>query len=183
VFDWLPPPGFWLWDAENGGGFLNENSCHLFDSVCYLLGDPISVAAEAASFKGSPSEEVAAITLSFAGGAIAALTVGCLGAGAHHDYPRLDVVTANGQAHLAGRDHIWERLTWALRGSDETQTLTAAPERLGHTRYTRAMQHFLDCVRNGQKPSATIEDGIRSVAIAQAVYESAHSGHKVQLSL
>jgi predicted dehydrogenase len=183
VFDWLPPPGFWLWQPRNGGGFFNENSCHLFDSVCYLLGDPVSVMAEAASFKGSPSEEIASITLRFAGGALAALTVGCLGAGAKHDYPRIDLVTANGQAHLIGRDHIWERLTWALRGGSETQTLTAPPEMLGQTRYTRAIQHFFDCLRSGQKPSATIEDGIRSVVLAQAVYESARTGRKVQVSL
>jgi len=183
VFDWVPPAGYWLWDPQNGNGFFNENSCHLFDAVCYLLGEPVSVMAEAGTFKGSPSEEVAAITLRFASGAIAALTVGGLGVGAHHDYPRLDVVTANGQAHLIGREHIWEQVRWAIRGESTVQSLTAPPEMLGTTRYTYALRHFFDCLKAGRTPTATIEDGVRAVAIAEAVYESARSGRKVLLDI
>jgi predicted dehydrogenase len=182
-FDWLPPAGYWLWDFNRGGGFFNENSCHLFDVVCALLGQPVSVMAEGAIFKGSPSEEVAAISLRFAGGAIAALTVGGLGIGTQPGTPRLNLATANGQAHLTGRDHIWQQLTWTLRGSEEAQLFTALPEALGRTRYTDAFHHFFSCLRSGEKPTATIEDGIRSVALAEAVYESMHTGRKVLLTL
>lgn len=76
VFDWLLPSTAWLWDPENGNGYFNENSCHLFDAVCYLLGDPVSVMAEAISPLDRPSEQAAAVTLRFAGGAIASLTLG-----------------------------------------------------------------------------------------------------------
>jgi predicted dehydrogenase len=181
VFDWLPPTSFWLWDPQNGGGFFNENSCHLFDAVCYLMGAPVSVMAEAGNFKGSPSEEVAALTLRFANGGLAALTIGCLGVGAHHNFPRLNIVTANGQAELIGREHIWESFTWATRGSGETRTVTAPPEMLGNTRYTYAFRHFFECIKTGQPPTGTVEDGVRSVALAAAVYESARTGQKVQL--
>jgi predicted dehydrogenase len=181
MFDWLPPANAWLWDKENGNGFFNENSCHLFDAVCYLLGEPVSVMAEGANPKGSPSEEIAALTMRFESGAIAALTVGALATGTFRNYPRINLVAENGQAQLEGRDHIWESLSWATRGSRELQHFVAPPEPLNQTRYTRAFQHLADCVKNKQQPSATLRDGVRAVALAEALYEAIHTGKKVQV--
>jgi predicted dehydrogenase len=181
VFSWVPPAGHWLWDPGNGNGFFNENSCHLLDAVCYLLGDPISVMAEAINPMVCPSENAAAVTLRFSGGAIAALTIGGIGASGFRDFPRMDVVTSNGQARLSGREHIWERLSWATRGSGEMHKVTLPPEALGNTRYTHALRHFVDCVREGKQPSSGVEAGVKSVALAMAVYESARTGKPIQL--
>ncbi len=182
VFGWMPPAENWLWDPANGNGFFNENSCHLFDAVNYLLGDPVSLSAEAISPMKRPSEQAAAITIRYAGDAIAALTVGCLGTGAFHAFPRIDVIAANGQAHLTGRDHIWERLSWATRDEQAAHSAVMSPEALGNTRYTHAMQHFIDCIRSGQSPSCGIEEGMKTVAMAMAVYEAARTGEKVNLA-
>jgi predicted dehydrogenase len=181
MFDWLPPANAWLWDKENGNGFFNENSCHLFDAVCYLLGEPVSVMAEGRNVRGSPSEEIAAITLRFENGAIAALTVGALATGAFQNYPHLNLLTEHGQAQAQGLEHTWQSLTWATRGSSETHTLSAPPELLNTTRYTRAFQHLADCVKNKTWPTATLQDGIRSVALAEAVYTSIRTGQKVEV--
>ena len=183
VFRWTPPPIHWLWNPENGNGFFNENSCHLFDSVCYLMGRPVTVSAEASNFTGSPSEEAASVTMTFDNGATAALTIGGLGAEGFMDFPRIDLVTANGQAHLSGRHHIWEQLSWAVRGDEVIHRLTAPPETLGRTRYTCAFEHFIDCVEKGESPTAAVEDGVAAVAVAMAVYESARSGKKVDVRL
>ena len=181
LFNWLPPADFWLWDPQNGNGFFNENSCHLFDAVCYLMGEPVSLFAEVSNFNNSPGPEVAVITLRFSNGATAALTIGGLGTSAYHTFPRINLVTANGQAHLSGREHIWESLTWASRDESITRQLIAPPEMLGRTRYTDALEHFFECVRNKQKPSATIEDGIQAVEIAMAINESVRTGQKVSI--
>jgi len=181
VFNWIPPQDNWLWDPQNGNGFFNENSCHLFDSVCFLLGRPISVMAEGGAFTGSPSEDSAALSLRFESGAIAALTIGGIGTKAFRRFPRIDVVTERGQASLRGSDHIWNELSWSTRTDEHIKSLGAPPELLGRTRYTDAMRHFFACVRSGEKPSATIEDGVRSVALAAAIYESARTGKKVPL--
>lgn len=183
VFDYLPSLDGWFWDPENGNGMFNENSCHLFDAVCYLLGQPVSIMAEATQFAGRPTEEAAAITLRFDSGAIAALTVGGYGANAHWDYPRIDITTRHGQARLRGRHHMWDSLTWARRDENTVNTFTQPPEILGTTRYTHAFTHFLDCLRNDKQPSATIQDGVLAVAIAHAVTEAARSGKKVMLDL
>jgi predicted dehydrogenase len=181
VFSWVPPADSWLWDPQNGNGFFNENSCHIFDALCYLLGDPVSVMAEAITPMATPSENAAAITLRFANGAIASLTVGGIAASAFRQFPRIAVVTANGQAHLTGQEHIWDRLSWATRDGDVGHSVVRPPEALGNTRYTHALRHFIECVRTGRQPSTGVEDGVKTVAMAMAVYESARTGKKVQL--
>jgi predicted dehydrogenase len=183
VFQWLPEAGHWLWDPENGGGFFNENSCHLFDSVCHLMGRPTALSAHGVNFLGSPSEEAASVCMEFAGGSTAALTVGGLGSGSFLDFPSIDLITANGEARLSGRHHIWEQLLWAVRGTDAVKRLTAPAESLGSTRYTCALNHFFDCLENGSRPSATVRDGVISVAIAAAVYESARTGRRVEVDV
>ena len=179
VFGWVPPAESWLWDPQNGNGFFNENSCHLFDAICYLLGRPVSVMAQATNPMGAPSENAAAITVRFVDGAIAALTVGGVGASAMRRFPRIEVVTANGQARLSGREHVWDQLEWATRDDESTHTLLRLPEALGSTRYTHAFSHFFECVRSGQHPSVGPEDGVTTVALAMAVYESARTRRTV----
>jgi predicted dehydrogenase len=183
AFSWVPLADAWLWDPENGNGFFNENSCHLFDAVCYLLGDPVSVMAEVINPMGTPSENAAAVAIRFANGAVAALTVGGIAAGAFRDFPRIDVITANGQARLSGREHIWDQLAWATRDSDAVQTIVRPPEALGSTRYTHAFLHFFACIRGGQPPSVGIKQGVQTVALAMALTESARTGKKIQLDL
>jgi predicted dehydrogenase len=181
VFSWAPPATSWLWDPQNGNGFINENSCHLFDAVNYLLGQPVSVMAAGGLFTGSPGEDSAAITLRYAQGGLAALTVGGIGARAYRDFPRIDLVTANGQARLRGRDHIWEALSWTLRSNTDVRSFLYPPETEGRTRYTYAFRHFFDCIRTGQTPSVGVADGVRTVAMAMAVVESARNGSVIQL--
>jgi predicted dehydrogenase len=181
VFGWVPPADHWLWDPANGNGFINENSCHLFDAVCHLLGRPVRVTAEGGRFTQRPMEDSVVLVIRFANGAMAALTCGCIGAGAFDDYPRIELYTAGGQAQLRGRHHIWESLSWSAGGDAAVRQLSSPPEQLGTTRYTLAFQHFLRCVREGAAPSATIDDGILSVDLAMAAVESVRSGRTVEL--
>lgn len=182
VFDFLPPPEAWLWDPENGGGIFTENSCHLFDAVCSLMGEPEWVSAAGGTYVGRPSEEAAAVTIRFDGGGVAALTIGGIGARAFHEFPRLDVYTENGHAKLRGENHTWVELEWALRSESETHKFSGYPEQLGSTRYTHALRQFVDCIRSGTPSPATVADGVRSVRLAQAVYRSVRSGSPVAMS-
>lgn len=181
LFNMNPPADSWLWDPQNGNGFFNENSCHLFDAICYLLGQPESVVAETINPFGTPSAHAAAAIVHFKSGAVAALTVGGIGGDARLDFPRIDLVTRDGQAHLRGRHHMWDEVHWAKRGQSVLLSETMPAELLGSTRYTHALEHFIDCIQMGNPPSVTIEDGVQAVALAMAVTESAQSGKRVQL--
>ena len=183
IFNWQPDPDGWLWDPDNGGGFINENSCHLFDGVCSLLGKPVSVMAEASTRLHAPSENTAAVTLRFENGAIAALTLGGVGAQAQRAFPRMEVVTVNGQAILTGHEHVWTDLEWTTRSGDAMRREYRTPEGLGNTRYTDAFNHFFYCIRTGEQPDSGVNAGVTSVAIAMAVYESVRTGKKVTLKL
>lgn len=179
AFHWNLGPGGWLWDADGGGGVLNENSCHLFDTVCHLLGRPVGVQARIHNPRLLPGPELAAVVLDFPSGAIAALTLGALGAASMQDYPRLDLVLAHGRASLRGHGHVWESLSWAGRDEQASHMLREPPEVLGHTRYSAALAHFTACIRTGATPAATIEDGIFAVDLAAAVQRSAATGCRV----
>jgi len=182
LFDWLPPADGWLWNPARGGGFFNENSCHLLDVVCALLGTPVDVHAVGFDDGSRPSATAAAATMRFANGAIAALTLGGVGTGALHDYPRLDLACAGGQARLRGRSHMWTTLQWAERGG-EVRRLEHEPETLGRTRYSAAFDHFLGALRDGTPFEATPADGERAVVLAEAIYRSIASGEPVRPAL
>jgi predicted dehydrogenase len=182
VFGWLPQADHWMWAPDNGNGFINENTCHLLDTVCHLLGRPVRVTAEGGRFAQRPMEDSAAVVIRFDSGAIAALTCGGIGAPAFDDYPRIDLQTASGQASLRGRQHVWDSLSWATDKDAAVRRLAADPEQLGATRYTHAFGHFFRSIREGAAPSATIDDGVMIVDLAMAIAESARSGRTVALS-
>ena len=172
---------FWLWDPEHGNGFFNENSCHLFDAVCHLMGRPVRLYAEAERYMGRPMEDAASVTLRFEQGGIAALTLGGISSPGVSDYPRIELFAEGGHADLRGRGHIWTDLEWTPAADPVTRHLAADPEQLGTTRYTHAFRHFLACLREGTAPEATVEDGVRMVDLAMAVTESARSRRPVDL--
>ena len=160
---------------------FNENSCHLLDVLCHLLGRPVSVAAATHNPRARPSAELGAVLLTFQSGAIAALTLGAHSAGALQEFPRLDLVTANGRANLQGHGHIWSRLTWARRNEEEYHVFNAHPEYLGETRYSEALRQFINSVRTGAPVPATIEEGMLAVDLAAAIAESARTERTVQI--
>ena len=180
LFDWLPPVENWLWDPARGGGFLAENSCHLFDVVTALAGMPRTVHAFAVAGGARPSATAAAIALGFPDGAAAALTVGGIGTGAFDDFPRLDLACEGGQARMTGAQHMWTGLRWAVRGG-EVQEIAHRPEALSRTRYAAAFDHFLAALREGTAFAATVQDGVRAAMIADAVYRSIEAGAPVTL--
>ena len=181
VFGWLPGPDNWVWDADNGNGFINENSCHMLDAVCSLMGRPTRVFAESGRFAARPGEDSAAITIRFAEGGIASLACGGIGSAAASRFPRIDLFAENGQAELLGRNHVWQELRWILGGESATRELAAPVEQLGETRYTPALRLFLDAVRDGAPAPATVDEGVLAVDLAMAIVESGRSGRAVEL--
>lgn len=181
VFDWLPSKSSWMWDPANGGGIFNENSCHLFDVVCALAGQPVELFAYGIRDDDRPSEKAATVAMRFASGATVTVVLGGIGAKADTSYPWLELYTEGGFLRLSGEHHLWRRVEWTRREDTELHQTTAPPEQLGRTRYTDAFEHFAECVESRQRPGATIDDGVLMVRIADAVKESFGTGKPVSV--
>ncbi len=181
VFDWLPPADSWLWDPENGGGFFNENSCHIIDVVCALAGRPVELFAYGLRQANCPSEAAAAVLIRFVNDSVVTLTLGGIGAGAVPQFPWLDFTTEDGSLELVGENHVWTIVKWTRHGDRDVKQMSASPEQLGRTRYTDALEHFAACIRECKTPETTIADGVLAVQVADAMRKSIRSGKPVSI--
>lgn len=176
-------PDHWMWDPDNGNGAINENTCHVFDTICYLLGDPVALHAYGGSYHGAapalPDGIVASIR--FESGAVAAVTGGALGANALRTPTWLDVYAQNGQALVTGIDHMYDTLTWGtVDDSEPTRSHWPNPPlRTLIVRY--ALEEFISSVRTGNQPASDADAGMKALAMAMAVNESVATGESVDL--
>lgn len=181
VFDWPAPADGWLWDRNRGGGLLTENSCHLFDIISHLMGRPLGVTAHGATMAGAPGPNAINLILDFANGSSAGLMLGTVGARASSPSPHLQIYTEHGHLTLSGRDHIWVGLQYGRRDDTGANVFLDDPEKLSRTRYSAALDHFADCITTGSPTTATLEDGLWSVELADAAYRSMEIGARVVL--
>lgn len=171
----------WVWDSTRGNGIINENTCHLFDLMAALFGDPASAYASGGSYLGAPMEDGVAVALRFVNGTAATLTGGALGAAALATPARLSLYTANGQAVLSGRDHAFSRLEWAT-ATDKTAHLEEWPPPNREEIASPAMEHFVTSLREGTRPVPGLKAGLVAVALSSAVRRSLASGLAVPLA-
>ncbi|MCY3916591.1 MAG: Gfo/Idh/MocA family oxidoreductase [Chloroflexi bacterium] len=177
-------PEHWMWDPENGNGAINENTCHVFDTVCYLLGDPVSVQAFGASYHGAAPTlpDGAVANIRFESGAVASVTGGSLGANALRTPTWLDVYAEHGQALVTGIDHMFDTLTWGTvdAGEPTREHWPNPPLRTLIVRY--AIEEFVKGLRSGVQPESDAEAGLKALALALAVNESVATGESVDLN-
>lgn len=178
-------PEHWMWDPDNGNGAINENTCHVFDTICYLLGRPVSLHAFGASFHGAEPTlpDGAVANIRFESGAVASVTGGSLGADCLRTPTWLDVYTEKGQALVTGIDHMFDTLTWgraADQGEPKREHWPNPPLRTLIVRY--AIEEFVNSIRTGKQPESDADAGLKALALAMAVNESAATGEAVDLS-
>ncbi len=171
----LPPA--WARDLESSNGMLAEVNSHDWDATRWLAhSNPRRVYAEVANFKGASRGvttpnfyDVALVQLRFENGAIGSISGVCP---CEYGYDaRVEIVGERGILQIG-----------ELRGqsvvvcTDRDHGLVSPiyrtwPERFASA-YVREMRHFLECVRGGEKPRATGEDGRWAVAGVLAATKS-----------
>ena len=81
--NYFAPEGHWLLDAEEGGGRLVGEGCHIFDMACALAGcEPVRVFAEGGVFTLSKTltvPDTAAVTMAFEDGSVATTVIASVG--------------------------------------------------------------------------------------------------------
>lgn len=171
----------WFWDEADGGGPLQENSVHAVDTLRYLMGEVTTVMAVGGNLFNpdrAPQVDVAAVSLQFASGAVAALGLGQAsewGFAEEHFF----VACEHGEAHFSGRFDAPVHWWMALRSAPgDVEKEEIPPDDC----FDREIGHFLDCVRSGTLPLVTGEDARGSVAVTLAIKESIRTGLPIKLT-
>lgn len=190
---WLPKPDSYYaqsWRQAAGAGPLFINLIHDVDVLMYLCGPIVAVQAfEANTQRQAPAEEVVAATVRFASGALGTLNLSdtALGpwsweltAGENPAYPKTDQ-----SSYLIGGTHgslalpnlsVWSQQDgpdwWAPMSTtrypvDSIDTLVAQ------------LEHFGDVINGSVAPRVSAADGLRAVAVIDAIKQAAQTGQTV----
>jgi predicted dehydrogenase len=173
----LPP---WVTSKEAaGGGVMMYSAVHEVDRLRWLVGsDVASVAGQTRRWDpDSEVEDGAVALLTFASGAAASLT-------------------ANAPSYWA-QPALWETEVWGTQGmlrigrggveisSNKLQTrleTQSEVSRLGiHYNFIRQAEAFVHAINEDTEPAVTARDGLESLRVVMALYESADSGEIVRL--
>lgn len=57
-----------------------------------------------------------------------------------------------------------------------------SPKSNSHYQFKRQMDHFIDCIRTGERPRVSADDGRATIAAVQAAYESFQTGKRVTIA-
>lgn len=176
--DWIDDSmGTWRLDPDlSGGGFLYDTGSHVLDGVLWTTGlEPVSVAA---SMDFHDDEERidrrAHLDVQFANGAAGTFSF-------HGDAPtvreHVHCWDDDGAVYLEGTQ--WGPRTIRRVDADAGEY---TPYIDVHAEQSR-VDAFLESVRSGTEPPATVRDALRVTALTEAAYESARSGERVAIDL
>ena len=181
------------WRRQPGGGPVLTNLIHEIDLLRYLAGDIIEVAGFTANaVRGFATEDSAALTLRFAGGALASVVMSdCTpspwsweqASGESPQFPAND----QNPIRFFGTDAALEfpRLTvWRNRGAKSwTSPLDAAAVSVpGGDAFALQLAHFAAVIRDGAAPIVSGREGQRTLAATLALFEAARTGRSVALA-
>ncbi len=164
----------WVWrKAEAGGGVLMYGGIHAVDRVRWLLGSEVThVYAQARTYSQETDvEDGLTAILTFANGATATLFENSPGYRVTPRHWATEVFGTQGMLRVWTREFV--------EFSSETRAYRLNIER--DDNFLRQAQDFVSAIREDRDPSVTGEDGRAALAIALAVYQSAATGHVVQL--
>jgi myo-inositol 2-dehydrogenase/D-chiro-inositol 1-dehydrogenase len=176
-----PPPAAYI---QVSGGLFRDMMIHDFDLARFLLGEEITHVSAMASNLVDPAIgklgdiDTAMVTMKARSGALVHINNSRR---AVYGYDQR--IEAFGEKGMLRCDN--KRATTVLRYGSET---TAARDPLLNffiERYADAyraeIDAFIDCVQNGSTPSVGFADGRQALVLANAAYESLHTGRTVEV--
>jgi 1,5-anhydro-D-fructose reductase (1,5-anhydro-D-mannitol-forming) len=176
----LPPHlrGWRIDRPEAGGGVILDITVHDADTLRFVLGDEVAEVTAMTASQGmgrAGLEDAVMGVMRFRDGAIAQFHDAFT---APHAYTGLEV--HGSEASLYGRDVMTQRPvgTVTLRREGKEEEIPIEHENL----YERSVRYFNAAMRGEGEPAASGVDGVRSLAVALAVRESAQTGRTVQVA-
>jgi UDP-N-acetyl-2-amino-2-deoxyglucuronate dehydrogenase len=163
--------------ALDGGGALMNQGIHTVDLLLHLLGPVAAVSGVTATrFHEIEAEDTATALVEFVNGAQA--TIDVTTAAPPGSPRRLRIAGTIGSLTLEG-----DRLLDAARESPvpEAPENAASPVVSDVSHHQRIVEDFVDAIRNRRAPICDAREGRRSVAVIEAIYQSARERRVVQL--
>lgn len=163
---------------ESGGGVIFDITVHDADTVRFVLGDEVAEVTAMTAAQGMAEgglEDSVMGVMRLQGGTLVQFHDSFV---ARHPFTGLEVHGTEGS--LYGRAIMAQQPvgTVTLRRDGEDEDIPIDHENL----YERSVRRFNAAIRGEGEPAATAEDGIRSLAVALAIHESARSGRVVRVS-
>ena len=178
-------PGQWSYDIKNSNGNLAEVNSHDFDSLRWLANSDYKRIYALA--KNSKNPEIGLNFPKFYDNATVSATM-------HNNvFAIIDSVCPCEYGYDARAEIVGTKGVLFIGNLNEHTTLTCtreksivAPQFLSwkkrfHEAYIAEDRHFLECIRNNEKPKATGEDGKKAVAAVVAANTSILKGVPVDL--
>ena len=157
----------WTGDPTVTGGFLYETPIHMFDMMRFLFGEVESLHAIGSTHEYGEVDDFS-VLLKFANGLHATLATA---ADASWLFPFERVEVFCHHATLVTREMETLVCSTNLEGHFTEQSMQQLPreEKWGYVQEDKA---FVDSIVNGTPPAVTALDGLMSVELVNAVYES-----------
>ena len=129
------------------------------------------------SHQYAPQIDGAVATIRFRNGSVASLGAGMVGIGGlrSEDYY---VSTEKGVAEASGPFDNLDTLRYALRDDPNNVVEESFPD---SDPFKEEIRHFLACVRSGETPAVTGEDGRKAIELCLAIKEAARTGRPVEM--
>ena len=189
---WYRPPEYYsqsrwrgTWALDGGGALMNQG-IHTVDLLLWLLGDVRRVYAKAVTaLHAIEVEDTAVAVLEFASGAVGR---------SRHDRgvaglqpPGLDQRHARDRRHRAGSGRPVGSARAGARRRRRRRRAAAGGRRVGRrsrvvadaSAHRRVFEDFVTALDSGRPPRVDGREGRRSVALAEAIYDSSRSGQPV----
>jgi predicted dehydrogenase len=157
-----------------GGGVLLD-SIHAFDTVRWLLGEPVAVTGMLAKISDLEidTEDVASAVLRLDSGVLVEVHVDYL---QRHAQNRVELIGSDGVMTCDFHD---QAIRWRRAGVT-AWTEEAVPAEV-NAMYVAELREFVECVAAGRRPVPDGAEGRKTLAVACAVRESAVGGRVVEL--
>lgn len=187
------PHSDWFYDVnQSGGGVLMDMGCHGLAWFRWMLGGNPKIKSVFSTMntflhKGrTKGEDHSITTVEFEGGILGVAENSWAKHGGMDD--RVEVYGTGGVCYAdlfignSALTYSEKGYGYAMEKAGSTQgwTFTIFEEAFNQG-YPQELQHFIRCVRDGEKPLVTAEDGRAVLEMMYAAYESARTGAKVML--
>src|SRR5258705_13647127 len=189
---WYRPPEYyrdsrWRGVPElDGGGALINQAIHTVDLLLFLMGDVRRVyAITATALHEIRSEDTVVATLEFANGAVGTLEATT---SVYPGYDRRIELTGSEGTIILEQDRIINvdlktPITDLVVSGQENRNLSSSsPVVSDVSGHKKILEDFLWAIANDTAPRCDGREGLRSVALVEAIYESGKTGKAVDVS-